>query len=123
VVLVSGRVLLVRNERGEWELPGGKLELGEEPSACVAREIKEEVDWDVDVGPVLDVWVYTIVPSRVVFVVMYGCHKRTGSDDLTSPEGWELGLFAMDELDDLALPDPYRRAIRRWADRTEHPTP
>jgi 8-oxo-dGTP pyrophosphatase MutT (NUDIX family) len=38
VVVRDDRVLLLRNERDEWELPGGKLELGEEPPACVARE-------------------------------------------------------------------------------------
>jgi ADP-ribose pyrophosphatase YjhB (NUDIX family) len=39
VVVRDSRVLLLKNEREEWELPGGKLELGEEPAACVAREI------------------------------------------------------------------------------------
>jgi 8-oxo-dGTP pyrophosphatase MutT (NUDIX family) len=32
----GGKVLLLRNERDEWELPGGKLEVGEEPADCVA---------------------------------------------------------------------------------------
>ena len=31
VAVQSGRVLLLENERNEWELPGGKLELREEP--------------------------------------------------------------------------------------------
>jgi 8-oxo-dGTP pyrophosphatase MutT (NUDIX family) len=39
VVVQAGRVLLLHNERDEWELPGGKLELGEGPAACVVREI------------------------------------------------------------------------------------
>jgi len=36
-VVRGGRVLLLRNERDEWELPGGKLDLGEEPPDCLAR--------------------------------------------------------------------------------------
>jgi hypothetical protein len=47
VVIRDGRVLLLRNERDEWELPGGKLELGEDPASCVAREITEEAGWPV----------------------------------------------------------------------------
>jgi 8-oxo-dGTP pyrophosphatase MutT (NUDIX family) len=35
VVLGAGRVLLLRNERDEWEWPGGKLDLGEDPADCV----------------------------------------------------------------------------------------
>jgi hypothetical protein len=37
VVIRDERVLLLRNEREEWELPGGKLELGEDPAKCVGQ--------------------------------------------------------------------------------------
>ena len=36
VTVRAGKVLL-ENERAEWELPGGKLELGEDPAGCVVR--------------------------------------------------------------------------------------
>ena len=39
VVEVDGRIVLLRNERDEWELPGGKLEAEETPRECVEREI------------------------------------------------------------------------------------
>jgi ADP-ribose pyrophosphatase YjhB (NUDIX family) len=42
VVVRDGRVLLLRNDRAEWELPGGRLEPGETPPQCVVREIAEE---------------------------------------------------------------------------------
>ena len=41
VVVRDGAVVLLRNERGEWELPGGRLERGEDPEGCVAREVAE----------------------------------------------------------------------------------
>jgi ADP-ribose pyrophosphatase YjhB (NUDIX family) len=47
VVVRDGRVLLLHNERGEWELPGGRLEIGETPEQCVVREIAEETGWAV----------------------------------------------------------------------------
>jgi len=31
VAVQGGKVLLLENERSEWELPGGKLEVGEDP--------------------------------------------------------------------------------------------
>jgi hypothetical protein len=38
VVLRAGRVLLLRNDRDVWELPGGRPEVGETPEQCVVRE-------------------------------------------------------------------------------------
>ena len=38
VLVEAGRVALLENERDEWELPGGRLEPGEAPETCLARE-------------------------------------------------------------------------------------
>ncbi len=42
VLIRGGKVILLRNDRDEWELPGGKLELSESPTVFLAREIAEE---------------------------------------------------------------------------------
>lgn len=114
VVVRDGRVLLLRNERGEWELPGGKLDRGEDPQSCVVREIAEEVGWSVACGPILDAWLYRIRAGIEVLVVTYGCHALTGTAPVLSPEHNEVGLFAPAELADLLMPDGYRKSIMEW---------
>lgn len=49
---VDGRVLICQRPEGKamaglWEFPGGKLEPGETPEACLIRELKEELGIEV----------------------------------------------------------------------------
>ena len=86
VAVQGGRVLLLENERNEWELPGGKLELHENPIDCVVREIREEAGWDVTAGPLLDCWQYHIREGADVVIVTYGCHVLSTGPPLVSHE-------------------------------------
>lgn len=52
---VEGRILIAKRrpdktQGGLWEFPGGKLEPGETPEACIRRELREEMDIEVEPG-------------------------------------------------------------------------
>ncbi|MEO3787601.1 NUDIX domain-containing protein [Actinocorallia sp. B10E7] len=119
------RVLLLRNEREEWELPGGRLELAETPEECVVREISEESGWTVAAGPLLDVWVYEPIPNARVLIVTYGCRLlEDGVVPKLSHEHKEIGLFGAEEVGGLVMPDGYKDSIWAWHRReTGSPAP
>lgn len=39
--------------KGQWEFPGGKIEVGETPQQALTREIHEEVDTEIRVGDLI----------------------------------------------------------------------
>jgi len=114
VAVQGGRVLLLQNERDEWELPGGKLEPGEDPGDCVIREIAEESGWQVTAGPLLDCWQYHIGAGQDVLIVTYGCHVHSGGAPVVSHEHQRAGLFAPEAIPALAMPGGYKRSITAW---------
>ena len=114
VVFKDERAILLRNERDEWELPGGKLEPHEAPAECCAREILEELSIKVRVGRLLDCWVYDILGRVKVLIVTYGCALDSAGPVAVSSEHKEVGFFRVRELDALPMPEGYRASVRRW---------
>jgi 8-oxo-dGTP pyrophosphatase MutT (NUDIX family) len=116
IVYYNGQVVLLKNERDEWELPGGKLELGETPEACVVREIEEELGLVTTLGPLLDAWVYHIFEGRDVLILTYGCLPAPFSQVTHSPEHKVVGLFRPEEIPALCMPAGYKKSIQTWLD-------
>ncbi|ODN41206.1 NUDIX hydrolase [Piscirickettsia litoralis] len=115
VVCVDGKIPLLKNERDEFELPGGKLELDEQPNVCVGREIKEELNIDVEVIGIIDSWLYHIDGDTHVLIVTYACRTNNKTSDLKySSEHKELGVFELDEIKDLVMPEGYKSSIEKY---------
>jgi len=117
VIIRDGKVILLRNERDEWELPGGKLEPSESPEGCLAREIAEELRLEVVPETILSSWIYTIVPGVSVLILEYGCLESSREEAVLSDEHKELRWFPLADIDALRMPEGYKASIRSWSAR------
>ena len=58
IIIKNGKVFATQRGYGEfkdwWEFPGGKIEKRESPKEALVREIREELDAEIEVGELLE---------------------------------------------------------------------
>ncbi|MGH8507065.1 MAG: NUDIX hydrolase [Stenotrophobium sp.] len=91
----KSQVLLChRTDKDLWNLPGGRVEIGESPWGAVIREVHEEVGLEIRVERLLGVY---SVPERRDLVFNFLCMK-TGGTLTCSAEADEIGWFKQNSL-------------------------
>ena len=82
--------------KGRWEFPGGKIEAGELPQEALVREIREELDTEIEVGDLID----TIEYDYPNFHLSMECYwAKVASGDLVLKEHAAAKWLTRDELD------------------------
>ncbi len=77
VIELDGRFLVTRRQQGVhlegyWEFPGGKCDPGEPLAACLARELREELDIEARVGEEMFTTTHAY-PDRQVELHFFRC--------------------------------------------------
>ena len=84
--------------KGYWEFPGGKIEAGETPEKALRREIKEELDTEINVGDKL----CTVEYDYPSFHLCMDCFlAKVKSGTLTLKEHDAAKWLRRDELDSI----------------------
>ncbi|MFF3211085.1 NUDIX hydrolase [Streptomyces sp. NPDC002886] len=95
VVRQDGRLLAIRRaDNGNWELPGGVLELSEPPEAGVRREVLEETGIEVEVDELTGVYKNT---TRGIVALVFRC-KPSGGTERTSAESTAVAWLTPEEV-------------------------
>jgi ADP-ribose pyrophosphatase YjhB (NUDIX family) len=98
---------------GLWCLPGGFVNEDEPPLEAAARECAEEILAKVEIGSLLDVYHITRGDGRGMIGVAYTGRLAEGQSPAAGTEMLEIGLFAADNLPELAF-ESHRKAIADW---------
>jgi 8-oxo-dGTP diphosphatase len=104
-VFRDDRLLLVRRVmepgRGRWTVPGGYLDIGEDPRRAAAREVAEEAAIAVEVGDVLDVFTNPPEEGSTLFVLFHG--RWVSGEPAAGDDADDAAFFGRDELPPLAF--------------------
>jgi len=121
ILIHQDSVLLLLNERGEWDLPGGRPDSGEDHRVALKREVLEEAGLAVEVGAALDDYLFEVLPGRFVRILPFVCRLMGGSDVVLSHEHLETRWLPLADLGERiaghALPAGYLDAIRQVIDQ------
>ena len=120
VIENQGKIFATRrgygDQKGGWEFPGGKMESGETAQEALVREIKEELDTEIEVGELIDTVEYDY-PKFHLTMHCFFCSVKKGNLVLKEHEAakW-LTLETLDTVDwlpaDRGLIEKIRLALK-----------
>ena len=101
----EGRILLTQRPLegllgGLWEFPGGKVEPGETLEDCLRRELKEELDIDVEVGELVGVVNHAYSHFRITLYAFH-CRLKAGTPKSIGVADWRW--VRLEEIRDYPL--------------------
>ena len=110
IVIDDNKVLCLKNERNEWDFPGGKIKFNEDAEECLKREVKEETNLDIKNLRILKPFnlKFNDVP---VFIVLYSAEISCDSSISINYESSEYNFFSKSEIKNLNIPQDYKDLI------------
>ena len=119
VCLRDDSVLLIRRgtppRRGEWSLPGGRIEPGERAVDAALRELREETGIEAEITGLIDVIDGLFPESERHYVLIdYGARWLSG-EPVAGDDAAEARFVPLDDIDALVAWSETRRVIRMAA--------
>ena len=114
IVIDNNKFLCLKNERNEWDFPGGKINFNEKIEECLIREVKEETNLSINNLNILKPLnlKFNDVP---VFVLLYSAEISCDSPVNISFEHSEYNFFSKSEIKNLNMPQDYKNLIKTLA--------
>ena len=111
----DNKILLVRRSmepgRGRWSVPGGYVDIGQDPRDEAVREVMEEAHVSVEVGGVIDVFRNPPEEGNTIFV-LYAARWISGEPQ-AGDDADDAQFFGLDELPPLTFASTHA-AIAEW---------
>jgi len=110
IIIDDNRVLLLKNERNEWDFAGGKISFNEDVEDCLRREVKEEINVSVNNLNILKPLNLKFNDVSVI-VLLYSVTISCESPIIISHEHSEYNFFSKAEIKNLNICQYYKNLI------------
>lgn len=110
IIIDDNRILCLKNERNEWDLPGGKINSNEDIEECLIREVKEEVNLDINNLKILKPFNIKVNDVPVIIIV-YSAKISCDSSIFVSYEHSDYNFFSKHEINNINIHQDFKNLV------------
>ena len=96
IIIDRGKIILLKNERGEWDFPGGKITSYDQPKETLIREVREELGIKIK-----ELTIYSsinlVINNVKVIILLYKAKVASKDPIEISFEHLDYGFFTKEE--------------------------
>ena len=113
----SDKILILRHRNGTYDFPGGQVKWNEELFDALKRELREELNYQLEEHPRLfHIWNYISKPKKRHSVMVYFIYDLDKIYDFVPETDTEILWLTKDEMKSVVRDSDFVERMYRWKD-------
>jgi len=116
----DNKVLLLKTITSKWELPGGRMDFGENVKQSLQREIKEELGFKkVELGNLVNDWSFTSIREEINYhFIIFDFEIYTKESKIRlSDEHIEYKWIGINDFEKMDMREGHKESLKKYFER------
>ena len=116
----DNKVLLLKTITNKWELPGGRMDFGENVKQSLQREIKEELGFEkVELGNLVNDWSFTSIREEINYhFIIFDFEIYTKESKIRlSDEHVEYKWIGINDFEKMDMREGHKESLKKYFER------
>ena len=116
----DNKVLLLKTTTNKWELPGGRMDFGENVKQSLQREIKEELGFEkVRLGNLVNDWSFTSIREEINYhFIIFDFEIYTKESKIRlSDEHVEYKWIGINDFEKMDMREGHKESLKKYFER------